>query len=63
VSCPLCKPYTLILIFAGLALTFFGSPYDIVGLAVIVFAIILSVVDATRRGKACVIKTPTQGVS
>jgi len=58
-SCPLCKPYTLILVFAGLALTLFGSPYDIIGLAVIVFAIILSIVNATRRSKTCEIKTPT----
>jgi len=63
VSCPLCKPYTLILVFAGLALTLFGSPYDIIGLAVIAFAIILSIANATRRGKACEIKTPTQGAN
>jgi len=62
-SCPRCKPHTLILVFAGLALTLFGSPYDITGLAAIVFAIILSVVDSARRDKACEIKTPIQGVN
>lgn len=56
-SCPLREPYTLIPIVAGLALTLLGSPYDVIGLAVVVATITLSILNSVRRGGVCKIQT------